>query len=81
MTSSQTEKKEITEYRHNRNWVRIGDPVKAKPTGRTTFDTRVHRIVQLGSGLIEIEVVDPYTKGIRTVTPSAITRKSVSRSE
>lgn len=75
------EKEELTEYQHNRNFVRVGDPVKAKPVGRTAFDTRVHRISRLANGVIEIEVVDPYTKGIRTVTPARITRKAVSRQE
>lgn len=72
---------EVTEYRHNRNWVRKGDTVKAKPVGRSSFPSRVRRILTDGNGYIEVEVVDPYNGAIRTVTPERITRKAQNKHE
>ncbi len=69
---------EISEYRHNRNWVRKGDTVKVKPAGRTSFTATVLRI-QSDGDRIEVEVRDPYNGAIRTVTPERITRKAQSK--
>jgi sRNA-binding protein len=69
---------EVTEYRHNRNWVRLGDTVKVKPVGRQSFIATVLRIQQEGER-IEVEVRDPYNGAIRTVTPERITRKAQSK--
>jgi hypothetical protein len=79
MNPSQTEKKqELTEYRHNRNWVRLGDQVRCKPLQGSSFVASVRRIIQTPTG-IEVEVIDPRTHHFRTFTIQRIVRKAQSR--
>jgi hypothetical protein len=81
MTTTQTETNavELTEYRLNRNYLRIGDPVKVTPRVGTSFRSDVRRITDRGAGLVEVEVVHPRNGAIRTVTVDRIHRKAVSR--
>lgn len=73
------ERVELSEVRTGRNFIRVGDPVRLKPVHGTSFETKVHRIVDVG-GVVEVEGRHPRTGAIRTVTVDRVVRKAVRRS-
>lgn len=73
----------LTEYRPNRNFIRVGDTVKCKPTVGKSFKAKVTRIIQHDDGQIEIEVVGGINghNAFRTFLPERIERIAQTRVE
>lgn len=85
----------VHRYRHNRNYVAVGDLVHVSrtPGHRRGFDGRVVDIrIRLGAGetttatgiataadVRHVDVVDPATGGIRSVAPRSISRRAQSK--
>lgn len=72
---------ELAEYRPagSRNYVRVGDVVHVRPSrpGRHDgFDSKVLRIRgNQSAGVAGVDVVNPATGGVHTVTPDRIGRR------
>lgn len=69
-------------YRVGRNFIRVGDAVKAKPFGRKTFGlAKVTRIDIDDQGeVVGVEVKDERSTSVRTVTPDRIKRIALTKS-
>lgn len=67
------DKIELSEYQHAKDLIKVGEVVKVRAHGMTPFSATVRRIVQLPSGTIEVEVIDPRYRHFRTVTPDRVT--------
>ena len=75
---------EVPLYRPNRNFVRVGDPVRVEPRVGKPFEARVLRILaDRESGEVrEVEVVGSrgdHPLAIRTVVPSCVHRRAVTK--
>lgn len=71
----QTTDGRITGVRTGRNWVRVGDRVKARASGRKqAFETVVLLFTQDHDGSIVVDVTDPRTGNIRVVPFDRIDR-------
>lgn len=75
------EAEQMSEYRHGRNYVRIGDIVKCRPLVGTSFKAPVTGIRRNAVGVVEITVVGGRQgyKAYRTFTPERIARVAQSR--
>lgn len=73
----------IEEYRVGRNFIRVGDVVRAKPSRpgkHDGFDSRVRRILADAEGHpTGVEVKDPRNGAVRTLRPERIERKAQTR--
>lgn len=77
----------VDAFRHGRNFVRVGDVVHVKPSRpgrRDGFDAHVISIRARDIGGVPnvvtgVDVVDPYSGGVRTVTVDRVERKAQTR--
>lgn len=74
----------VPEFRHGRNFVRVGDVVHVRPSRpgkRDGFDSHVISIRARDIGGVPnvvtgVDVTDPHNGGIRTVLPERIERRA-----